>query len=57
MLLTKDPATPVLFILLVAGVVILVAINRPLQLTGYAVALLGTYGVFARQTQHVTCRV
>ena len=46
------PVTPVLFILLVVGVVILAAINRPLQVTaGFAIVLLGlpAYGVFARR--------
>jgi APA family basic amino acid/polyamine antiporter len=46
------PAAPALFILLVVGVVILVAINRPLQAAaGFAAVLLGlpAYGMCARQ--------
>lgn len=46
------PVTPALFIVLVAGVVVLVAINRPLQATaGFAIALLGlpAHGVFTRR--------
>jgi APA family basic amino acid/polyamine antiporter len=46
------PGTTALFVLLVAGVVVLVAISRPLQAaTGFAVVLLGlpAYGIVARK--------
>lgn len=45
------PLTPVLFILLVAAIVALVAVNRPVQaIAGFALVLLGipAYGLFAR---------
>jgi basic amino acid/polyamine antiporter, APA family len=45
------PFTPILFVLLVLGIVVLVAINRPLQaIAGCAVVLLGipAHGLLAK---------